>query len=284
MTCKLISIPQDTPEWHEFRSTRIGASDAPVIMGVSPWKTPYQLWEEKMGFSEPMRMNPAMAMGKKMEPKLLAHVSEMLNVPIVPQVLQHANFDWAIASMDGYNHDERIGVEIKLANLEDHREICDERVPKKYYPQLQHQMFVSGLPFMYYYSYHREGPMMIRVTRDDEYISQMVEKEMEFMNCLLAETPPKEVAMGNDEMDSLMNLSQELCDVWEKKKEIESREEALIEAIKAFQKPFAYKGVKIYEKTVRGRIQYDRIEALKDMDLEVYRGPTTTSWTVCRGK
>ncbi len=44
MTSQLI---QNTPEWHAFRRKRIGASDAPVIMGISPWKTPYQLWIEK---------------------------------------------------------------------------------------------------------------------------------------------------------------------------------------------------------------------------------------------
>jgi len=27
----------------------IGGSDAPIILGLSPWKSPYQLWLEKIG-------------------------------------------------------------------------------------------------------------------------------------------------------------------------------------------------------------------------------------------
>ena len=40
---------QGTSEWLENRKNHIGASDAPVVMGVSPWDTPYKLWENKLG-------------------------------------------------------------------------------------------------------------------------------------------------------------------------------------------------------------------------------------------
>jgi len=45
----MIHLTQQTPQWHEMRKSMIGASDAPVIMGVSPWKTQHQLWLEKLG-------------------------------------------------------------------------------------------------------------------------------------------------------------------------------------------------------------------------------------------
>ena len=41
-------LVQQSEEWLEFRRSRIGASDAPIIMGVSPWKTHYKLWVEKI--------------------------------------------------------------------------------------------------------------------------------------------------------------------------------------------------------------------------------------------
>ena len=41
----IVDLQQNTPEWLEFRRLRIGASDAPVIMEVSPYTTPYTLWE-----------------------------------------------------------------------------------------------------------------------------------------------------------------------------------------------------------------------------------------------
>ena len=38
------------------------ASDTPVVLGVSPWRTPYQLWQHKLGLVEP-EVTPAMLHG-----------------------------------------------------------------------------------------------------------------------------------------------------------------------------------------------------------------------------
>lgn len=46
---QFLNLLQNTQEWEKFRLQKIGASDAPIIMGVSPWKTPFQLWLEKQG-------------------------------------------------------------------------------------------------------------------------------------------------------------------------------------------------------------------------------------------
>ena len=40
-------IIQGTPEWHEFRSRHLNASDAPAMMGESPYKTRDALLREK---------------------------------------------------------------------------------------------------------------------------------------------------------------------------------------------------------------------------------------------
>ena len=36
----------------ETRRNFIGGSDAPAIMGVSPWDTPYTCWEKKVGLRQ----------------------------------------------------------------------------------------------------------------------------------------------------------------------------------------------------------------------------------------
>jgi predicted phage-related endonuclease len=48
-------MQQQTPEWLEFRKNKIGASDAPIIMETSPWKTPYQLWLEKLSLDAKLK-------------------------------------------------------------------------------------------------------------------------------------------------------------------------------------------------------------------------------------
>lgn len=40
---------EDRSKWLEFRKEGIGGSDAAAIVGLSKWKSPYQLWLEKTG-------------------------------------------------------------------------------------------------------------------------------------------------------------------------------------------------------------------------------------------
>ena len=40
-------IIQGTPEWHGFRAQHLNASDAPAMMGESPYKTRDELLREK---------------------------------------------------------------------------------------------------------------------------------------------------------------------------------------------------------------------------------------------
>ena len=42
---RLINLEQGTYEWLEWRMGGLGASDAPVVMGVSPYSTSRTLWE-----------------------------------------------------------------------------------------------------------------------------------------------------------------------------------------------------------------------------------------------
>ncbi len=44
---KVIDLSQRTPAWHQWRIAGVTASEAPIIMGRSPYKTPWRLWAEK---------------------------------------------------------------------------------------------------------------------------------------------------------------------------------------------------------------------------------------------
>ena len=42
-------------DWIAIRQASIGTSDFAAALGYSPWKTPYQLWEEKMNGAEDIK-------------------------------------------------------------------------------------------------------------------------------------------------------------------------------------------------------------------------------------
>ena len=50
---KIINLEQNSFEWEINRMSGIGSSDAPSIMGVSPYTTALQLWNDKVTFKEP---------------------------------------------------------------------------------------------------------------------------------------------------------------------------------------------------------------------------------------
>ena len=63
----IVKLVQGSAEWHEHRRKYRNASETPVVLGVSPWLTPYQLWQQKLGLIEP-EVTPAMLRGTQLEP------------------------------------------------------------------------------------------------------------------------------------------------------------------------------------------------------------------------
>ena len=63
----IVRMAQGSPEWHEHRRKYRNASETPAVLGVSPWQTPYQLWQLKLGLVE-QEVTPAMRHGSDMEP------------------------------------------------------------------------------------------------------------------------------------------------------------------------------------------------------------------------
>ena len=49
----VVDLNQRSDEWLNWRSLGVTATDIPVILGLSPYKTVWQLWAEKTG-----RINP----------------------------------------------------------------------------------------------------------------------------------------------------------------------------------------------------------------------------------
>ena len=45
----IVKLVQGSAEWHEHRRHHRNASETPGVLGLSPWMTPYQLWQLKTG-------------------------------------------------------------------------------------------------------------------------------------------------------------------------------------------------------------------------------------------
>lgn len=279
------SLIQGTKEWHELRRTKIGASDAAVIMGVSPWMTKMELWEEKMGFRTRPQTNPAMERGNALEPIARQAYIDLTGVEVVPVVVFHPEHEWMMASLDGLSSDGTV-VEIKVPGLNDHALAAKGRIPLKYYPQLQHQMAVTGAKRIHYFSFNEESQYLIELDRDDGYIQDMIEKEQDFYNMLQEMVVPepsyKDVLSRDD--DDWKSLTEQLkaADKVYKKAEKASKEakkdvDKIIDSLKQLAKDRSCNGnhVKFTVFPYPGKIVYEKIPELEGVNLDAYREPST---------
>lgn len=282
----MIKLEQNTKEWLDFRKDKIGASDAPIIMGVSPWKTAYQLWQEKLSISTPQEESFAMRRGKAMEEEARQYASRYLNTSFCPEVLLHKNYDWMIASLDGINRDKNVILEIKCPGKEDHRDALAGIVPFKYYPQLQHQMHVSESSKCYYLSYTQDSPTVIEVNYDVDYVENMINEELKFLMCLRDLNPPelsdKDYLVREDlEWKSMCEEYDRLCKELE---EIELRKEETKKRLIDSCNNIPTKGCGLFVKKIirAGVVDYKKIPELKNVDLNAYRKKPTQYWSISK--
>lgn len=273
-------LKQNSSKWLEWRTKGIGASDAPIILGVSPWKTPYKLWLEKMTGQSDFKGNEATERGHALEDVARQCAEKQLDTLFFPQCLEHEKFDWMRASLDGINLDKKI-LEIKCPFRpenpnSDHQLAKQGKIPEKYWPQLQHQLEVAKANEGWYFSFDGVDGVSIPFNRDDKYIADLLEKERIFWECVQMRTPPKMTEKDYkiiEEADALKK-SQKILKLRKNLEAIHAELDPLEEELKEkyCQDMCAVIGNLKFTRFVRkGNVNYGMIKELQDVDLEKYR-------------
>lgn len=277
-------IEQNTQEWLEMRKTKVGASDCPIILGMSPWKTPYQLWEEKLGLKELPSMSPAMRRGHDLEEEARRKYEQYTGNIVMPEVVLHKDLKWMMASLDGISMSKDCIVEIKCPGKKDHDLAAQGKIPDKYYPQLQHQLEVSGLSHMHYFSYNEQDFHMVEVEKDESFVADMLVKEKEFYKNMVDFIPPTlsdkdYIAKIDDEWKINAKIwleKKKILDI--AKKEEDEYRKKLIEI--SGNQNCTGGGIKLRNFPRKGSVDYAKIEELKNVDLEKYRKPPINVWRI----
>lgn len=280
-------MEQNTEEWLELRKKNIGASDAPIIMGLSPWTTKYQLWQQKLNLVEPREENEAMRRGKLLEPKAHARFREMTGFNTKPEVAFHPTIPYMMASFDGFDPDKKILVEIKCPGSSSHQMAKIGLVPENYIPQIQHQMEVVGADMAYYFSFDGENGEIVEVKRDQSMIDKIIKEEKKFYECMTTFNPPelcdRDYIKREDE--EWQSAAEHYLGLQRSLQELEKQEKMAKERLILLAGQSNVKGAGIsLSKTIRrGNVDYGAIEALKSINLDQYRKPATEYWTVRKG-
>lgn len=276
------ALIQQSDEWLEFRKSKIGASDAPIIMEVSPWKTPYKLWLEKVSTTAPTYKSSSMHRGIELEETARNEFELLTGIHVLPSVKTHSNLEWMIASLDGIDAEQRNIVEIKCPGKADHSIAEQGQIPEKYIPQLQHQLEVCGLDMAYYFSFDGKKGVIVKVYRDDKYIKKMLKKEEEFFECMQNFIAPqacdKDYQTRNDDMFCFS--ASRLLEIQEAIKGLEKEEKTIKQDLIRIcgNQNTRGSGFRFSKSIRKGSVDYSSIDILKDINLETYRKPPIETW------
>jgi len=193
---------QNEAEWLSQRRNGIGASDAAVVLGVSPWKTPYPLYAEKVGDAEPEDLSEVerIEWGHRLELPIQEAYIDRTGRPVIPwpkfQIACHPDLDYVRCTPDARQRenagaDSRDGpLQIKTTNAFADHEWRDEP-PLYYQVQLQHEIAVLEAEW---------GTLCVLIggqkmrwfdmQRNQPFIDAMVEKEAEFWQRVMNRNPP----------------------------------------------------------------------------------------------
>ena len=187
----IMKLVQGSPEWHEHRRKFRNASETPAVLGVSPWLTPYQLWQIKLGLTEP-EVTPPMLHGTQLEPQARAAYEALTGHVMQPLVLVDGEYS---ASLDGVTlgGDRIVEIKVPFRGRESAlwKSAAEGRVPEHYGYQIQHQMMVAGAEVADFYVFDGAEGLLLEVAPQPETWPTILAAWDAFMRCVReGQAPP----------------------------------------------------------------------------------------------
>ena len=169
------NLIQSSPDWHAYRASHFNASDAPAMMGVSPYQTRTQLLHKlKTGYTPDVDASTQRAFdnGHKFEALARPLAEAIIEQDLYPVVGSDGELS---ASFDGLTMDESIGYEHKTLNDElraafdsietiapEYRDYAGAReLPAHYKVQMEQQLMVSGAEYILFMASKWNGEELV---------------------------------------------------------------------------------------------------------------------------
>lgn len=229
MSIATLAAPILAPELdNRDRSRFLGGSDAAAVMGLSPWHTPLELWQQKTGRTPPRAPDPDQQRrfnrGKKLEPFIVEMAVDKLvdmgldvELLAVNQRYRDAEHPFLACEID---MELRITGTVVIGDTEvvmqgehingDAKSVSGfarkkwgqedtEDVPIEYAAQFMHGLGVTGRRYCLVAALRSFDDVDIYWTvRDEETIAAMRQKMVEFwQNCVLADVPPDPIKFSD---------------------------------------------------------------------------------------
>ena len=273
----IVKLIQGSPEWHEHRRIHRNASETPIVLGASPWQTPYQLWQFKLGLVVP-EVTKAMLHGTELEPAARAAYEALTGLTMQPLVLVDGEYS---ASLDGFTlAGDRI-VEIKCPvkgrDSTLWKSIEARTLPEHYRWQVQHQLMVAKADVADVFVFDGTEGILFPVAPDPSSWPQIRAAWDAFMENVEKKSPPP-LGKGDVRERDDPEWAAAAAAYLEAKRAVDAAAKTLDEAKAGLVGLAAHTsesggGVTVTRFWKSGTIDYKKIPELAGLDLEPYRGP-----------
>lgn len=251
------------------RKKGIGGSDSAPALGVSKWKSPYQLWLEKTSDEISDFDNDAMFWGRTLEPVIRQRYSDKTGRTVIvpPERIIHPKYNFIRANLDGIADGHRI-LEIKTARSDiGWGEPGSNEIPDEYTCQVQHYMMVTGLVVADIAVLIGGSDFRLyEVPEDKELQEAMLYAETLFWQLVINRIEP--------EVSTFTDLQLKFG-----RSSVESRVQASPEAVEAIERLKAIKAIAKEEDNIKAVI----MAALKENDTLVFGDSVLATWKASNG-
>lgn len=192
-----------TQEQLEERRSFLGASEVSAALGLSRYKTPYQLWREKvLGDEVDISERLAIEIGNALEPVILERFTRSTGLVVTDRqlVITDPANPWRRATLDGRASDGNL-VEAKsvgFAHPDEWGEEDTDMIPMEYFCQTQRQLSLDTAEFCYVpVIVLNRTERLYKIQRDNDFIADMIERERQFMEMVWNKTPPDPISLAD---------------------------------------------------------------------------------------
>lgn len=185
-----------TSEQREARRNGLGASDTPIIMGYSSYKTPYQLYLEKTGtVTDDDEETEQQYWGNALEPLIIERFAKENNVEVTfPDTIHHPDYPYIFANLDGWIESEKAVVEAKLVNSFKKKEwdsTLSDGIPLTYLIQVAKQCLITDASRGYIAVLFGGMEFQQFVYERDKMLEDLILKaDIEFWHCVQTKNEP----------------------------------------------------------------------------------------------
>jgi putative phage-type endonuclease len=272
----ILKLVQGTPEWHAHRAQSRNASETAVVLGVSPWQTPYGLWCLRTGRTKQEVTRP-MLRGAELEGAARAAYEAKTGLVMEPLVLQDEGYS---ASLDGITLAGDLILEIKCPFKGQASELWHAvaigELPEHYWWQVQHQLMVSKAARAEVFVFDGAEGIVREVVPKPDAWPRIHAAWQKFDLSLASDTPPplceRDVRVRDDAQWAAVAAQ------YIEAKAAAERSGAALEAVKAQLVALAEHprelggGVTVTRYWKAGSVDYKKIPELGVIDVEKYRG------------